>query len=166
MNQLEIKTYPDPCLRVRTRPVEDFNKDLEETVRKMADLMYISNGIGLAATQVGLGLCLFIADIGEGLRVFANPEIVETSKAKDRMEEGCLSLPGISVNVSRPLQIKVRAQDAHGDVFLEKFSGLMAKVIQHEMDHLNGKMLIDHLNSILRIMAERKLTRWKNDSKM
>ncbi len=165
MNTLELKEYPDQCLRIKTKPVERFDSELESTVRAMADTMYLHQGIGLAATQVGLGLNLMIIDIGEGLTVFTNPKVVERSSKKDKMEEGCLSLPGVTVNVTRPERIKVRAQDIHGGAFLKTYNGLMAKTIQHEVDHLNGKLLIDYLNPLLRLFADRKLSRQKNGAK-
>jgi len=162
VNTLELKIHPDQCLRIKTKPVERFDDELESTIRAMADTMYLNQGIGLAATQVGLGLDLMITDIGEGLTVFMNPEIVEYSPKKDKMEEGCLSLPGVTVNVARSEKIKVRAQDIHGEASLKTFDGLMAKVIQHEIDHLNGKLLIDYLNPVFRLFADRKLSRQKN----
>lgn len=165
MNNLELKTHPDQCLRIKTHPVERFDSELESTIRAMADIMYLNQGIGLAATQVGLGMNLMIIDIGEGLTVFINPEIIERSSKKDKMEEGCLSLPGITVNVARSEKIKVKAQDIHGELFLNTYNGLMAKVIQHEIDHLNGKLLIDYLNPVLRLFADRKLSRQKNGPK-
>lgn len=165
MNTLELKTHPDQCLRIKTKPVERFDSELESIVRAMADTMYLNQGIGLAATQVGVGLDLMIIDTGEGLTVFINPEIVERSSKKAKMEEGCLSLPGVTVNVARSERIKVRAQDIRGEAFLKTFDGLMAKVIQHEIDHLNGKLLIDYLNPVLRLFADRKLSRQKNGPK-
>ncbi|MCK5451466.1 MAG: peptide deformylase, partial [Candidatus Omnitrophica bacterium] len=96
MNKLELKTYPDPCLRIKTNPVESIDQEIVGTLRLMSDLMYLHNGIGLAATQVGVGLSLVVVDLGDELINFINPEIVDTSKEKDKMEEGCLSLPDIT----------------------------------------------------------------------
>ncbi|MCK4852027.1 MAG: peptide deformylase [Candidatus Omnitrophica bacterium] len=161
MNLLELATYPDPCLRIRTRAVGEFTGELENTIRGMTEIMYLNKGIGLAATQVGLGSSLFIADVGEGLKVFVNPEIIERSDEKDRMEEGCLSLAGVGVNVARPENVKIKARDIHGEFFFETFDGLMAKVVQHEMDHLEGKLIIDYLNPALRFWNAWKLARQK-----
>jgi peptide deformylase len=161
---LEIKTYPDPCLKIRTKPVEKFDDDFRELLCSMVDMMYVGQGIGLAATQVGLGLNLLVMDPGDGLLNVVNPEIIEASKKRDTMEEGCLSLPGVTVSVARPESVKVRAQDENGDFFIRKFEGLAAKVVQHEMDHLEGRLLIDYLDPIRRFIACRKLVKHKNNS--
>lgn len=157
MNNLEIKTYPDPCLRIKTRNVETFGPELKGILSAMADIMYASQGIGLAATQVGLGLSLIVVDIGEGLTNFVNPVIAEESVTKTIMEEGCLSLPGISVSVKRPEKVQVRAQDVNGEFFIKNFSGLYAKAVQHEIDHLCGRLIIDYLDPVRRIFAKKKL---------
>jgi len=164
LKPLELKIYPEPCLRIKTKPVENFDDDLKETLQEMADIMYISNGIGLAATQVGLGADILIIDIGEGLKTFINPEIVEISGRKTKMEEGCLSLPGVIVEVARPEQVKLRAQDRKGEAFIKVYDGLMAKVVQHEMDHLSGKLIIDYLNPFKYFFTARKLARSRHKS--
>ena len=161
MSILAIKTYPDPCLRIKTKPVEVFDDGFKGILRSLGDIMYASQGIGLAATQVGLGLSLFVIDIGEGLVNFINPEILEKSKEKSRMEEGCLSLPGITVNVARPEKVKVRAQDEEGEFFIKTYDGLIAKAVQHEIDHLSGKLIIDHLDPVRRFYVSRKLLKTK-----
>ena len=161
MSTLDLKTYPDPCLRIKTKPVEAFTEELNETLCSMAEMMYTSQGVGLAATQVGLGLSILVIDTGEGLINFINPEILERSKEKSKMEEGCLSLPGITVNVLRPKKIKLRAQDEEGEFFIKTYDGLLAKAVQHEMDHLSGKLIIDYLDSIRRFFVFRKLVNTK-----
>jgi len=167
MKFLDVKTYPDPCLRVATRPVECFDDDLKALLRSMGDVMYLNNGIGLAGTQVGLSLSVLVVDIGSGLMNFVNPEIIEKSGKKSAMLEGCLSLPGIEVNVKRPEEVQIRAQNENGGIFVKKFDGLAAKALQHEIDHLQGKLLIDYLDPVRRFMAIRKLSRSKrnNDKK-
>ena len=157
MSPLEIKTYPDPCLRIKTNPVEEFDDSIRETLKFMADMMYVSQGIGLAGTQVGLGLSLLVVDTGEGLINFVNPEVVEKSKKKLKMEEGCLSLPGVTVTVSRPENVKIRAQNENGEFFIKKYEGLMAVALQHEMDHLRGKLIVDYLDPVRYFFATRKL---------
>ena len=161
MSILDLKTYPDPCLRIKTKPVEAFTEELREILRSMVEMMYESQGIGLAATQVGLGLSLLVIDTGEGLINFINPSILEASKEKSKMEEGCLSLPGITVNVVRPEKIKVKAQDEEGEFFIKTYDGLIAKAVQHEMDHLSGRLIIDHLDPIRKFFAFRKLAKTK-----
>lgn len=163
MDHFELKTYPDPCLRIKTKSVIDFDRELKDTVKFMADTMYVSRGIGLAAPQVGLGLSILLVDVGDGLLTMINPEIVERSSKRSVMEEGCLSLPTISVNVSRPSTIKVRYQDSSGEFKIKLFEDLAATAIQHEMDHLSGKMIIDYLGPIRYFFASRKLSKIKNN---
>lgn len=162
MSSLELKTYPDPCLRIRTKSVEQFTRNFKDILRLMADMMYVNEGIGLAATQVGLGLSVFIIDVGEGLMNFVNPVILEKSKEKSKLEEGCLSLPGVVVSIKRPKKIKVRAQNEKGEFFIKKFDGLTAKAIQHEIEHLYGKLIIDYLNPIRHFITTRKLIKVKH----
>ncbi|MBD3379272.1 MAG: peptide deformylase [Candidatus Omnitrophica bacterium] len=162
MSRLELKTYPDPCLKVRASAVEDFTDEIRDILKEMSDIMYATRGIGLAAPQVGLGLKMLVMDAGNGLLKMVNPEIAEISDRKTVLEEGCLSLPGISVKVSRPGQIKVSALDENGAPFTRLFDGLAAKVVQHEMDHLDGKVIIDHLDPVRRFFASRKLKRTRD----
>ncbi len=162
MNPLELKTYPDPCLRIKTKPVDQFTPEIEQTIKDMADIMYINSGIGLAATQVGLGCRLLIIDVDEELVEFINPQIVESSQKKAKMDEGCLSLPETSVVVTRSDWIKVRFQNKKGEFSIKKFDALAARALQHEMDHLDGRLLIDYLNPVRRFIASRKLTKNKN----
>ena len=157
MNKIELKTYPESCLRKRTSPVKQFKDNLPEVLKTMSDIMYINQGIGLAATQVGLEGSFLVVDIGDGMTPFINPEILERSKERIRMEEGCLSLPGVAVDVPRAERIKVRAQDENGESFVKEFAGLMARVIQHEIDHLNGKLIIDYMNPVKKVIAKWKL---------
>lgn len=159
---MEIKTYPDPCLRIKTQPVERFDSDLKDTLKAMRDMMYMHQGIGLAATQVGLGLSVFVMDCGEGPVSFVNPEIVETSGKKTKMGEGCLSVTGITVTVSRPERVKIRAQDETGSFFIKSYDSLAAKVVQHENDHLTGRLIIDYLDPVRNFLARRTLSSQKN----
>jgi len=157
MKVLQLKTYPDPCLKVKTKPVEEFDQDIRDILKAMADMMYLNQGIGLAAPQVGLGLQAVVVDTGEGLMNFVNPVITERSRKRSRMVEGCLSLPGAAVGVSRPEEVSVRARNEHGEYFMRRFTGLAAKAVQHEIDHLNGKLIIDYLDPIRYFLASRKL---------
>jgi len=158
MKPLELKIFPDPCLRNRVRSVEKFTPELSEVLRSMSDVMYVNEGIGLAASQVGLDLNILIIDTGEGKKNFINPQILEKSKKRSAMKEGCLSLPYITVNVSRPEQVRVRAQNERGEFFDESFDGLMARAVQHEIDHLEGRLIIDYLDPLRYFLATRKLT--------
>jgi len=157
VKQFEIKTYPAACLKEKAREITDFKGDIPAIVKAMSGVMYVHRGIGLAATQVGLDIRLLIIDVGDGLQVFANPVFTKRSKKKCKMEEGCLSLPGITVNVSRSEEVEVSAKDINGKQFIRKYKGLMARVLQHEADHLDGKLLIDHLNPIKSAIAIHQL---------
>lgn len=161
---MEIKVYPDPCLRIKTKKVEKFNGDIAKMLNDMAEVMYANQGIGLAAPQVGLGLRALIIDTGDGLMSYVNPVIEDESNERSKLEEGCLSLPGITVNVARPEKITVRAQDADGKFFIKTLNGLFAKAVQHEIDHLNGKLLIDYLDPVRYFFAVRSLKRAKKNN--
>ncbi|KJJ83954.1 Formylmethionine deformylase [Candidatus Omnitrophus magneticus] len=161
MKAIDLKIYPEECLRQRNFPILQFDESCKKYIRQMADIMYINQGLGLAAPQAGLNIRLIVIDIGDGLTPFINPDITEKSKEKDRMEEGCLSLPGIKVQVTRPKTILLRAQDERGIYFEKRYEGLMAKALQHEIDHLDGKLILDYLNRPSKILAEMKLVNAK-----
>lgn len=151
MAVLNILKYPDPRLHTVARRVEAFDDRLRQLVQDMAETMYAAPGIGLAATQVDVHERVIVIDISEDrsdLRVFVNPEIVSASDAQARFEEGCLSVPEIYESVERPEQVTVRACDAHGKSFTLQCEGLLAVCIQHEIDHLNGKVFVQHLSRL------------------
>jgi len=155
MGSLKIRIFPDPVLRLKASSVADFD-GVAGTLRAMAETMYASSGIGLAAPQVGISLRMLVIDAGDGLREFVNPHIISRSSAKSKMEEGCLSVPGVGVVVSRPARIKVKAQNAKGELFTEEFDGLAARAIQHEADHLSGKLILDYLDPVRYFLTARK----------
>ena len=162
MALLTILEYPDERLRVVADPVAQFDDDLRTLVDDMAETMYDAPGVGLAATQVAVSQRVFIIDIADeeapsDLKVFVNPEIVETS-GNILFDEGCLSFPGINEGVKRAMQVEVRAKDALGKDFELKAEGLFAVAIQHENDHLNGVLMIDKLGSVKRRLVARKLS--------
>jgi len=144
---LELKIYPDSVLREKSLPVKDFNEAVRDLMEGMAGIMYAYQGIGLAAPQVGILQRVIIGDIGEGLISLANPEIIAET-GEDLLDEGCLSLPDIQVTVQRRQSIFVRGIDATGKEIERELSGLMARVIQHEIDHLNGVLIIDYASLI------------------
>ncbi len=143
MPQYNLVLYPDVVLRQQAQPVADVTGDVNELIRAMTDIMYRYNGIGLAAPQVGYLQRVILADIGEGLLTLVNPEILQ-SAGQAFKEEGCLSLPEIQVPVKRKETVLVRGIDAQGKERQLELSGLMARVVQHEIDHLNGKLIIDY----------------------
>ena len=144
---MRIFTLGEPKLRMKSENIDKFDDDLKQLVSGMFDTMYAGNGIGLAAVQVGMLKRLFVMHIpNDEQRVFINPEILETSIEMSKYEEGCLSIPGINSNVERPYAVKIQAFDLNGKPFILKAEDLAATVIQHENDHLNGKLFIDYLS--------------------
>jgi peptide deformylase len=155
MGSLKLRIFPDPVLRVKAKDVEDF-KGIGTLVKEMAGIMYESNGIGLAAPQVGVSKRILIIDVGDGLREFINPRITQRAAKKTKMEEGCLSVPGVGVTVWRPERIKLKAFDADGEPFTEEYKGLAARAVQHECDHLDGKVILDYLDPVRYFITARK----------
>ncbi len=159
MSQLSILEYPDPRLRTIATPVVDFNEALEILVNNMRETMYQANGIGLAATQVDIHQRLLVMDVSaeqDDFMLFINPEIIARDGLQTH-EEGCLSVPGIFANVKRAEQLKVRAQSLAGETFEKDLDGLAAVCLQHEMDHLQGKLFVDYLSPLKRAMVNKKL---------
>jgi peptide deformylase len=156
---LSILEYPDPRLRKVAAPVTAFGPDLVRLVHDMAETMYSAPGIGLAATQVDVHKRVIVIDVSEardGLLVLVNPEILE-AEGEAECEEGCLSVPGYYDKVTRAARIRVRAQDEHGASREIAADGLLAVCVQHEMDHLMGKVFVDHLSSLKRARLAAKL---------
>ena len=150
MALLNILRYPDARLHKLAAPVTIFDEALKRLVGDMAQTMYAAPGIGLAATQVDLHRQVIVIDVSErrdSLVVLINPEIVEASGVSD-IEEGCLSVPGIYDTLERAERVKVRAQDQNGNPFILQAQGLLAVCIQHEMDHLKGKVFVESLSQL------------------
>jgi peptide deformylase len=140
-----VRKFGDPVLRTKARRVERFDDDLRDEIARMGALMHDAYGIGLAATQVGIlhRVLVYRVEPDSPVNALVNPEIEWTSKDKEWAEEGCLSLPAVHVDVERPTFVRVRAQDEEGEEILVEASGLEARVIQHEMDHLDGVLILD-----------------------
>ena len=152
MALLPILEYPDPRLKKVAAPVRSFPPEIQKLVRDMAETMYAAPGVGLAATQVNIHKRIIIIDISEtrdALRVFVNPEII-AAEGEAECEEGCLSVPGYYDKVVRAARVTVRAQNERGERFHLTTEGLLAVCIQHEMDHLVGKMFVDYLSPLKR----------------
>jgi peptide deformylase len=159
MSRLTILEYPDPRLRTRARPVETFDAALSTLIDDMFETMYEAPGVGLAASQVDYHRQLIVIDISEDRSaplVFINPEIL-SREGTAKNEEGCLSVPGIFDNVQRAERVRVRAQDRNGVVFERDLEGFLAVCLQHEMDHLEGKLFVDYLSDIKRNKIRKKL---------
>ena len=154
-----IRQFGDPILRTRARPVDHFDGALHEEIQRMGRLMHDSIGVGLAAPQAGVShrLLVYRTEPDSPVQALVNPEIEWSSRDKESMEEGCLSLPGVHVEVERPIHVRVRAQDAEGDLVLVEASGFEARVIQHEVDHLDGVLILDRTTRDQRKEAVRAL---------
>lgn len=163
---LPIVTYNDPVLRKETESVTELTNDITELISNMIETMYNSDGVGLAAPQIGKSLKLFVMD-GDpvleddeekhGVMVFINPEIIEKKGKKIPMDEGCLSIPEIREKVFRPETISIRYKDKEFKEREQEFSGWIARIIQHEFDHLNGVLFIDYLSSFRKRMVKSDL---------
>lgn len=161
---LNLVIYPDPVLDKVCTEVTIFNDHLKSISQEMFALMYKSNGIGLAAPQVGLTDRIFVMDVDNKKRVVINPKIVKET-GLGGIEEGCLSFPGIRVKVDRSMFIDVEYYDESGALVKEKLSGLEAICFQHELDHLNGKTFIDILSSTTKSFIAKKLERQKREQR-
>lgn len=149
---LPILEFPDPRLRRVATPVAAIGPEIVKLIRDMAETMYAAPGIGLAATQVDVHKRIIVMDLSETrdeLRVFINPEIL-AAEGELETEEGCLSVPGYYDDVRRAARVRVRAQDEHGEPFEIEAEGLLAVCLQHEVDHLMGKVFVDHLSPLKR----------------
>ena len=159
MTKLDILEFPDPRLRLVAQPVEIFDAELKRLADDMLATMYDAPGIGLAATQVNIQKRLLVLDVSETHaepRVFINPELLE-SRGTEVCQEGCLSFPGVYADVERKDWVRVKAQDVTGKTFELETDGLLAVCIQHEMDHLVGKVFVDYLSPLKRSLLLRKL---------
>jgi peptide deformylase len=154
-----VRTYGDPVLRSRAREVETFDEGLVEEVRRMGQIMHDAYGIGLAATQLGVmhRVLVYRVEGDAPVAALVNPRLEWAGDETEAMDEGCLSLPGVLVEVERPIHVRVAAQDEHGEDIVVEASGLEARVIQHEMDHLDGVLILDRTSREERKRAMRTL---------
>jgi len=165
MAKLTILEFPDPRLRTRAQPLQVFDAALSTLINDMFETMYAAPGIGLAATQVNFHRRLIVMDVSNDKsapQVFINPQILSRD-GTEVSEEGCLSVPSIFESVERAARVRVRAQDATGAVFESDLDGLAAICLQHEMDHLEGKLFVDYLSSLKRERIRRKLEKERRE---
>jgi peptide deformylase len=158
----ELRFYPDPVLRQQCQEVETFDQELAGFIDDLAESMYTHRGVGLAAPQVGEPIRVAVVDVAQQednpvLFELVNPEIIEASEETSDYEEGCLSFPGEAELVTRPARVTVRAQDRQGNSFEIKAEGLLATALQHEIDHLDGVVFIDHISRLKRNLVERRM---------
>ena len=159
MALLPILEYPDPRLKKVATPVAAVTADIRRLVRDLAETMYAAPGVGLAATQVNVHKRVLVIDISDhkdDLRVFINPELL-AAEGEAEFEEGCLSVPGYYDKVTRAARVRVRAQDENGEAFELDAEGLLAVCIQHEMDHLEGKVFVEYLSPLKRARLAAKV---------
>jgi peptide deformylase len=164
---LDILEYPDPRLRTIAKPVHEVTDDIRKLIDDMFETMYDAPGIGLAATQVNVHKQVIVMDLSEDKtepRVFINPEVEVLDGDLENMQEGCLSVPGFYEDVSRIEHCLIRALDRDGTPFEIEAEGLLAVCIQHEMDHLNGKLFVDYLSTLKRNRIRKKLEKQQKKS--
>ena len=160
MSILQILEFPDPRLRKIAKPVTVFDEELEDLIEDMLETMHEAEGIGLAATQVNVHKRLLVIDVSENRdapQVFINPEFEIIEDELSEYNEGCLSVPGFYETVSRPRVVKITAQDAKGEKIEQAAEGILATCIQHEIDHLDGKLFVDYLSTLKRHRIRAKL---------
>ena len=166
MAKLTILEFPDPRLRTKAQPVTEFGPDLARLVADMFETMYEAPGIGLAATQVNVHKQLLVLDVSEEKdqpHVFCNPRVL-VKDGIQTYQEGCLSVPGIFADVERANRITVEAEDVSGKTFTLEADGLLAVCIQHEMDHLAGRLFVDYLSPLKREMVRKKLEKQRRSA--
>ncbi len=160
-----IRTYGDPVLRKKAVTVSRIDGKTKQECEAMVEAMIRANGIGLAAPQIGLSKRIIVLDLNGQFHILINPEIVESSEESEEILEGCLSIPGVDAEVTRKLRTHVRGLNLDGKMIDIEGEGLMARAIQHEIDHLNGVLFIDHLGTAKRrnILAEYRRKQKEND---
>lgn len=167
MALLPILCYPDPRLHKKAKPVAVVDDRIRKLVRDMADTMYDAPGVGLAATQVDVHERIVVIDTseeGNALRVLINPEITWKSEDRQTYEEGCLSVPGIYDEVERAARIRFRALDADGNAYDAEAEGLLAVCVQHELDHLDGKVFVEYLSNLKQNRIKTKLKKAEREA--
>jgi peptide deformylase len=160
MAVLEILEFPDPRLRTEAKPVAQVTRGTRTLIDNMLETMYAAPGIGLAATQVNVHQRLLVMDVSDDNSkplVFINPRITVLDPEQDEYDEGCLSVPGFYETVSRPQKVEVSALDRNGEAFTCQLEGLAAICLQHEIDHLDGKLFVDYLSPLKRQRIRKKL---------
>ena len=163
----KILEFPDPRLRTRAASVEVVDERIQTLIDDMFETMYDANGIGLAASQIDVHEQVIVIDLSSDRstpRVFVNPKVEVIDESLDGFEEGCLSVPGFSESVERPKAIRVNALDRNGSTIDETVTGLLAVCLQHEMDHLEGIVFLDHLSRLKRQMVLKKIAKAERDT--
>ena len=166
MSVLSILEFPDPRLRTRAEPVRTFDAKLKQFVADLFETMYVANGVGLAATQVDVHQRVLVADMSDDRKqplALINAQILE-KEGSQVYQEGCLSFPGLYADVTRALKVKVKAQDVDGNEIVFEAEGPLAVCIQHELDHLEGKVFVDYLSSLKRALLLKRLDKQRKQA--
>lgn len=158
-----IRVFGDPVLRKKAQPVKEITQVERDILSQMSGVMYESLGIGLAAPQIGISSAMIVVDIGHGLYKLINPKIIKR-EGRQVMDEGCLSVPGVCIGVKRAQKVVIQAQDENGKAISLEAEDLLACVFQHEIDHLNGKLIVDYASFLEKIKAKKKLEALKRKS--
>lgn len=164
MNDHILRVYPDPILRKDNKKIESFDESFLLFVEELKDFMVEYDGVGLAAPQIGENIKVAVIFYEDEYYVLVNPTIVKT-EGEQRDQEGCLSFPGIFEDITRPYKLIVEAQDENGAPYSTEVEGFLARAMCHEIDHLNGKLMIDHLSPMKRELIKKKLQKIKKENK-
>ncbi|MBW1838646.1 MAG: peptide deformylase [Deltaproteobacteria bacterium] len=156
MSLKEIIIYPNPVIKKKSESVEEVNEEIKQLIDDMTETMYASRGVGLAAVQIGILKRVIVVNVGEELVALVNPEILE-NEGESQMEEGCLCLPGVLIDVKRSEKVKVKGLNEKWEEVVVDAEGLLARAFQHEVDHLNGILIIDKVSRIKRELLTNKL---------
>ena len=156
MSLKAIIRYPDPVIRKKSEFVEEVNEEIKQLIEDMTDTMYASSGVGLAAVQIGVLKRVIVVNVGEEFIAMVNPEILE-SEGESRMEEGCLCLPDVLIDIKRSEKVKVKGLNDKGEEIVVDAEGLLARALQHEVEHLDGILIIDKVSRIKRQLLTSKL---------
>ncbi|WP_129408123.1 peptide deformylase [Marinitoga lauensis] len=162
---LKVRLIGDPVLRKKATEIEKIDEDFLELLEIMTDMMYREDGVGLAAPQVGISKRFFIMDDGKQLRKVINPEIIEFLGEETTFEEGCLSIPGIFLNVKRPEGVRVKYTNENGDIIEEELHEYTARIFQHEYDHLEGILFIDKVSTASKARVKGKIKELMKEGK-
>lgn len=160
----EIKLFGNPILRKKTQRVERITEEEKGILSRMAQIIYDKGGIGLAANQIGIDKCMAVIDVGDGLYKLINPRIIKR-EGSQILEEGCLSIPGVCIKVKRAGKVKVEALNENAEPISLESEGLMACCLQHEIDHLNGKLILDYASFLQKLKIKRTLSKIQKDVK-
>ncbi|MFB6290136.1 MAG: peptide deformylase [Candidatus Bipolaricaulia bacterium] len=161
---MDIVTYPEEVLRRETNTIDDIDEEIRDLADKMTEMMFKAEGVGLAAPQVGVGKRLIVVNLEDDFHILVNPELVERSEEEETEEEGCLSVPGPEAPVTRSKKVVIRGTDLDGNEVNLTREGLAARVFQHEIDHVNGKLFIDHLSEAERAVTLREYRKLQEES--